>query len=83
MREGMIERESNDDTSKAPHQPDQSRVLTYDEIKAAEAAFRGEPFNPAWCAAAAHIYAGIAGALANRERATQSQAVADSEYIPC
>ena len=53
MREDMIERESNKDTSKAPHQPDQSRVLTYDEIKAAEAALRGEPFNPAWSAAAA------------------------------
>ena len=83
MREHPIEHKSNTDTSKATDPSDQRRVLTYDEIKAAEAAFRGEPFNPAWSAAAAHIYAGITGALANRERATQSQTVADSEYIAC
>ena len=27
------------------------RDLTYDQKKAAEAAFRGEPFNPAWSVA--------------------------------
>jgi hypothetical protein len=35
------------------------RTLTYDEKKAAEAAFRGEPFNPAWSTAARRVYEGI------------------------
>jgi hypothetical protein len=41
----------------------QSRPLTYDEKKAAEAAFRGEPFNPVWSSAAAKVYAGIVTAM--------------------
>jgi hypothetical protein len=40
-----------------------SRELTYDEKKAAEAAFRGLPVNPAWSAAARVIYEGIIVAL--------------------
>jgi len=42
------------------------RTLTYDETKAAEAAFKGEPFNPAWSAAAATVYAGITQAIEKR-----------------
>ena len=42
------------------------RTLTYDETKAAEAAFKGEPFNPAWSAAAATVYAGITEAIEKR-----------------
>ena len=42
---------------------DQARPLTYDEKKAAEAAFRGEPFNPSWSSAAAKVYAGIVTAM--------------------
>ena len=42
------------------------RTLTYDETKAAEAAFKGEPFNPAWSAAAATVYAGITEAIEQR-----------------
>jgi hypothetical protein len=42
------------------------RTLTYDETKAAEAAFKGEPFNPAWSAAAATVYAGITEAMEKR-----------------
>lgn len=42
------------------------RSLTYDEAKAAEAAFKGEPFNPAWSAAAATVYAGIMEAMEKR-----------------
>ncbi len=42
------------------------RTLTYDETKAAEAAFKGEPFNPAWSAAAATVYAGIMEAIEKR-----------------
>jgi hypothetical protein len=33
--------------------------LTYDEQKAAEAAFRGRPFDAAWSEAAQAIYQGI------------------------
>ena len=42
------------------------RSLTYDEKKAAEAAFRGEPFNPAWSTAAASVYEGILMAKGTR-----------------
>ena len=36
-----------------------TRELTYDEKKAAEAAFRGLPLNPSWSAAAREVYDGI------------------------
>ena len=36
-----------------------TRELTYDEKKAAEAAFRGLPLNPSWSAAAREVYEGI------------------------
>ena len=39
------------------------KALTYDEKKAAEAAFAGHPFNEAWSASARSIYDGIAKAL--------------------
>ena len=42
---------------------DQPRALTHDEKKAAEAAFRGDPFNPTWSIAAANVYAGIQWAM--------------------
>jgi len=35
------------------------RALTYDEKKAAEAAFTGRAFNPAWSDAARKVYDGI------------------------
>lgn len=37
----------------------ETRDLTYDEKKAAEAAFRGLPLNPSWSAAAKDVYEGI------------------------
>ena len=37
--------------------------LTYDESKAAEAAFLGRPFNEAWSEAARRVYVGIRGAM--------------------
>ena len=40
-----------------------SKVLTYDERKAAEAAFSGRPFNPAWSASAKKVYEGLIQAL--------------------
>lgn len=39
------------------------RTLTHDEQKAADAAFGGRPFNPAWSASAKKIYEGLTGAL--------------------
>ena len=36
-----------------------SRSISYDEHKAAEAAFQGRPFNPAWSQAARTVYDGI------------------------
>jgi hypothetical protein len=42
---------------------DTPRALTHDEQKAADAAFGGRPFNPAWSASARKIYEGLTGAL--------------------
>lgn len=35
------------------------RILTHDERKAAEAAFAGRPFNPAWSESAKRVYEGL------------------------
>ena len=45
------------------------RALTYDESKAAEAAFRGEPLNPSWSAAARSVYEGISIAMIKKSLA--------------
>ena len=39
------------------------RVLTHDEVKASEAAFRGRPFNQKWSKAARRVYDGLLGVL--------------------
>lgn len=39
------------------------RMLTHDERKAAEAAFGGRPFNPAWSQSARKVYEGLIQAL--------------------
>ena len=44
----------------------QPRPLTYDEKRAAQAAFEGQPFNPAWSAAAQVVYEGILAVLVKR-----------------
>ena len=64
---------------------EKGRVLTYDETKAAEAAFRGDPFNPSWSAAAAEVYAGISTAMGKRESVRPSSTAAenDMDYIRC
>ncbi|RMH08472.1 MAG: hypothetical protein D6704_02960 [Nitrospirae bacterium] len=48
------------------------RPLTHDEKKAAEAAFRGAPFDPSWSEAAWKVYEGITLAVARRR--TQQKA---------
>ena len=57
------------------------RTLTYDETKAAEAAFKGEPFNPAWSAAAATVYAGITEAMEKRRMTVTVEAEIPEECL--
>jgi hypothetical protein len=45
------------------------KALTYDEKKAADAAFTGSPFNEAWSASARAIYDGIVKALPHTDLA--------------
>lgn len=45
------------DTTQTP------RILSHDERKAAEAAFAGRPFNPAWSESARKVYDGLMHAL--------------------
>ncbi|HZS11071.1 MAG TPA: hypothetical protein VFA38_02400 [Nitrospirales bacterium] len=40
--------------------------LTYDELKAAEAAFRGMPLDPTWSASAVKVYYGIVAKTGGR-----------------
>ena len=46
--------------------PQHNRPLTHDERKAAEAAFKGEPFDPKWSDAARKVYLGLSTAIANK-----------------
>jgi len=46
--------------------PQTPRALTHDEQKAAEAAFGGRPFNPAWSQSARKVYDGLIQALPKR-----------------
>lgn len=55
------------------------RSLTSDEKKAAEAAFHGIPFDPAWSNAARVVYDGITEALATRERPSLEERQAEPE----
>ena len=43
------------------------KSLTYDEKKAAEAAFGGQPFNETWSASARAVYDGIVKAMPHRD----------------
>jgi hypothetical protein len=43
-----------------------ARALSFDERKAAEAAFQGEALDPEWTIAGQLVYAGIVEALASR-----------------
>jgi hypothetical protein len=46
--------------------PQDPRPLTHDEKKAAEAAFKGLPFNPQWSEAGRKVYWGLSAAIANK-----------------
>ena len=43
--------------------------MTYDEKKAAEAAFRGSPFDSSWSESALKVYEGLRLAIARRKHA--------------
>ena len=47
-----------------------NRPLTYDEKKAADAAFKGSPFDPKWSEAARNVYEGLSLAMANQRNET-------------
>ena len=49
------------------------RALTYDEKKAAEAAFTGGPFNPEWSESARKVYDGIVTVIGKASPALLSE----------
>jgi hypothetical protein len=53
--------------------------LTYDEHKAAEAAFRGLPLNPGWSQKAQQIYLGIVAVTNGRDIVTDTAKDTDPE----
>ncbi len=57
------------------------RPLTYDEKKAAEAAFQGLPFNPEWSDAARKVYDGILMVLGERQLAALGDTALETEYV--
>jgi len=67
--------ESNTNEARGP------RDLTYDQKKASEAAFRGEPFNPAWSAAAATVYEGIVSAMSRMQIAALTEVEVAEECL--
>jgi hypothetical protein len=84
MRQDMAEHECSRETSTRQDTAETPRALTYDEAKAAEAAFRGEPFNPAWSAAAAQVYAGLSKAMQEKQalmESSETTAEQEPEYI--
>jgi hypothetical protein len=62
-----------------PHTP---RALTHDEQKAAEAAFGGRPFNPAWSASARKVYEGLIRALPKQPDALSAFGSLDQTMEP-
>jgi hypothetical protein len=63
MEQAMLELDYGSESFPATQlRPRGPRPLTYDETKAAEAAFQGLPFNPSWSAAALVVYHGIMAA---------------------
>ena len=70
MGKDILERDySSEAAGTSEGRSKQARPLTYDESKAAEAAFRGEPFNPTWSMAAQVVYEGIVAAMNIRQNA--------------
>lgn len=82
MMPSMMERDASSNSDKETGGTSQPpRALTYDESKAAEAAFRGDPFNPSWSASAQKIYDGIVAAMGKRELAEVDEPEVQAECI--
>ena len=81
MMPSMMERDASRNTDKVAGRTAPPRALTYDESKAAEAAFRGDPFNPSWSASAQKIYDGILAAMGKREPAQVSEPDLEAECV--
>ena len=82
MRQDMMEDECSRDLAVSKDlAADQPRPLTYDEKKAAEAAFLGQPFNPAWSTAATKVYGGIVAAMGHRQAPALDDLEMDAECI--
>jgi len=58
------------------------KSLTYDEQKAAEAAFTGNPPNPDWTEAAQRLYARLSAAMHARVHGTTAHALASDLEHP-
>ncbi len=64
MEQDILERDYSSQAIEAGEgRSRQARPLNYDESKADEAAFRGEPFNSTWSMAAQVVYEGIVAAM--------------------
>ena len=70
MGQDILERDYSSQAAGTSGKSKQARPLTYDESKAAEAAFRGEPFNTTWSMAAQVVYEGIIAAMSIRQNAS-------------
>jgi hypothetical protein len=82
MPQDMMENKCSGEIVASTHPSvDQTRALTHDERKAAEAAFRGDPFNPAWSVAAAKVYAGIVTAMSDVQSAPVVESGAGPDYV--
>lgn len=64
------------DTNETP------RALTHDEQKAAEAAFGGRPFNPAWSQSARIVYEGLTRALPSKAPESPAPSLAGDSESP-
>ncbi|WP_447598696.1 hypothetical protein [Nitrospira sp. Nam80] len=82
MPQDMMEDKCSGALAAAKHPTvEKTRALTHDERKAAEAAFRGDPFNPAWSVAAAKVYAGIVTAMIDMHANPIVESEADPDYV--
>lgn len=57
-------------------------ILTHDECKAAEAAFRGLPMNPRWSHKAQQIYLGILAVTNGRDIVSDAVTLTEAEIEP-
>jgi hypothetical protein len=68
-----IDAASTNGSARKDDVPRRPRALTHDEMKAAEAAFRLEPFQSEWSQAARRVYDGITAAVMRLNRRRMAQ----------